>query len=112
MRNHWSATVHAWCSTVSHSVPTVPASFHAFEEAGVQVVLTVADPSSVDSSVIVEQGGHQGHGRFPVMAMDADDSDVPEGSQHDSLMDVLERDLEARTAVDSVESDTESVDFF
>ena len=43
------------------------------------------------------------------MAMDADDSDVPEGSQHDFLMEALERDLEARTAVHSVESDTESV---
>ena len=45
------------------------------------------------------------------MAMDADDSDVREGSQHDSLMEALGRDLEARTAVDSVESDTESVLF-
>ena len=91
------------------SVPTIPASSRALEEAGVQVALTVADPSPVDSSMVVEQGGHHGHGRFPVMAMDADDSDVPEGSQHDSLMEALERDLEARTAVDSVESDTESV---
>ena len=34
-------------------------------------------------SIVVEQGGHQGHGRFAVLAMDADDSDVSEGSQHD-----------------------------
>ena len=72
---------------------TVPASFHALLEVGVQeflpsmpaipassraleeVALTVADPSPVDSSMVVEQGA------FPVMAMDADDSDVFEGSQ-------------------------------
>ena len=92
------------------SGPTILASSRALEEARVQVVLIVADPSSVGSSVVVERGGHQGHGNFAVMATDADDSDVPEGSQHDSLMEALERDLEApRTAVDSVESDTESV---
>ena len=50
----------------------------ALEEAGVQVALIVADPSTVGSSVVVERGGHQGQsqGRFAVMATDADDSDV------------------------------------
>ena len=60
----------------------------------------------------VERVGDQDYsqGRVAVLAMDAEDSDVPEGSQHDLLMEVLERDLEGQgTAVDPIEFDTESV---
>ena len=92
--------------------PTIPASSRALEEAGVQEALTVVDPTSGSPSVVVERVGDQDYsqGRVAVLAMDAEDSDVPEGSQHDLLMEALARDLEGQgTSVDPIESDTESV---
>ena len=62
----------------------------------------------------VERVGDQDYsqGRVAVLAMDAEDFDAPEGSQHDLFIEVFRersRRTKNRTAVDPIEFDFESV---
>ena len=67
-----------------------PSQFPSLEEAGVQDALTAVDPPSVGPSAVMERIGGHSQERVAVLAMDADDSDVAEGSQHELLMEARE----------------------